>query len=83
MKFSSAFKTESAWTKTENGADALNTTGTGLLDFFATVGALRNADSGRIETLFEEAYAEDPLRATKIIFYGSESKAEKQTLKFQ
>lgn len=70
MKFSSAFKTESAWTKTENGADALNTTGTGLLDFFATVGALRNAGSNRIETLFEEAYAEDPLRATKIIFYG-------------
>lgn len=68
--FSSAFEKESRWTKTLNGADALNTTGSGLLDFFATVGALRNADSGRIETLFEEAYREDPLRAIKIIFYA-------------
>lgn len=72
--FSSAFEKESRWTKTLNEANALNTTGNGLLDFFATVGALRNADSGRIETLFEEAYKEDPLRAIKIIFYTRDAR---------
>lgn len=68
--FSSAFEKESRWTKTLNGADALNTTGNSLLDFFATVGALRNADETRIIGAFEDAYREDPLRAIKIIFYA-------------
>lgn len=57
-------------TYTTNGAKAINTTGDGCLDLFSTIGALRNADDIRLETLFEEAYKENPLLATKIVFYG-------------
>ncbi len=68
--FANAFRHASHLTETENGALALNTTGSKLVDFFATIGALRNADKTRIERLFADAYAEDPLLATKIIFYA-------------
>lgn len=68
--FATALQKESMWTRTENGAVALNTTGDACLDFFSVVGALRNADEIRIHRLFEEAYREDPLLATKILFYA-------------
>ena len=67
--FATALKNESSWTLTENGAVAKNTTGDKCLDFFATVGALRGQDQARIERLFADAYNEDPLIATKILFY--------------
>lgn len=70
MNFSEALRKESQITKTENGAIALNTTGDACLDLFSTIGSLRNADENRIYTLFEEAYKENPLYATKIVFYG-------------
>ena len=68
--FADAFRNASHLTETENGATALNTTGSKLVDLFATIGALRNADKTRIERLFADAYTEDPLLATKIIFYA-------------
>ena len=68
--FADAFRNASHLTETENGATALNTTGSKLVDLFATIGALRSADKTRIERLFADAYAEDPLLATKIIFYA-------------
>ena len=68
--FATAFRNASHLTETENGATALNTTGSKLVDLFATIGALRNSDQTRIERLFADAYAEDPLLATKIIFYA-------------
>ena len=70
MNFSEALRNESKFTRTENGALALNTTGDACLDLFSTIGSLRNADENRIYTLFEEAYKENPLYATKIVFYG-------------
>lgn len=70
MNFASVMKNEAAWTRTENGAIAKNTTGNACLDLFGSIGALRNADDSRIETLFEKAYREDPLIATKILFYA-------------
>ena len=70
MNFSEALRKESQITRTENGAIALNTTGDACLDLFSTIGSLRNADENRIYTLFEEAYKENPLYATKIVFYG-------------
>ncbi len=42
MNFSDAIRTEATYTRTENGALALNTTGSGLVDLFSTIGALRN-----------------------------------------
>ena len=68
--FANALKNEAAWTRTENGAVAKNTSGDGLVDLFGTIGSLRSADNLRIERLFEEAYKEDPLIATKILFYA-------------
>lgn len=70
MTFAEAARETTKWTETENGAIALNTTGDARLDFFGSVGSLREADPARIGGLFEEAYAQDPLFATKIVFYG-------------
>ena len=33
--------TNNSWTLTENGADALSTSGNSCLDFFATAGSMR------------------------------------------
>ena len=69
MNFADAARTKSSFITTENGAVALNTTGNALLDLFGTIGALREADTDRIDRLFAEAYKQDPLFATKIAFY--------------
>ena len=69
MDFASALNMESRKTFTENGATAYNTSGDGLLDFFASAGSLRESDVMRKETLFEEAFKVDPLLATKALFY--------------
>lgn len=70
MNFADAMKTESTHTYTENGARALNTTSDACLDLFGTIGALRNRDTSEVERLFADAYAEDKLLATKILFYA-------------
>lgn len=79
MNFANAIKNENKWTRTENGAVALNTTSDALLDLFGTIGALRNADETRITTLFEEAYKSDPLIATKILFYARDIRGDEKT----
>lgn len=70
MNFAEAATKKGSFTRTENGAVALNTTGDKCLDFYSTVGSLRNADKDRVCTLFADAYNEDALLATKISFYG-------------
>lgn len=70
MSFADAMRNEGKFTRTENGAVALNTTSDARLDLFGTIGALREADNNRIETLFAEAYNQDALFATKIVFYA-------------
>ena len=70
MNFADAMKNESKFTRTENGAVALNTSGDARLDLFGTIGALREADDSRIQTLFAEAHRQDSLFATKILFYA-------------
>ena len=70
MNFAEAARTKGSYTRTENGAIALNTTGDSLLDLYGTIGSLREADDLRITRLFADAYKEDPLFATKIVFYG-------------
>lgn len=69
MNFAEAARDAGKWTRTENGAVALNATGNACLDFFGTAGALRDTDTIRKERLFAEAYKESPLIATKILFY--------------
>ena len=63
MGFADEMKKEAAFTRTENGAVALNTTGDACLDLFSTIGALRKADDVRVQSLFAEAYKENPLFA--------------------
>ena len=46
---------------------------------FGTIGALRKADEDRITSLFEEAYKENPLLATKILFYARDIRGDKET----
>lgn len=70
MDFAKAIKNEQKWTRTENGAVALNTTGTAVLDLFSTIGALRDANETRIETLVSEAYVENPELTVKCLFYA-------------
>lgn len=69
MNFSNAMREETHTTYTENGHKAYNTTSNACLDLFAVCGALRGASEDRIANLFELAYAENPLLATKMIFY--------------
>ena len=66
----SQLKIQSGWTHTENGAKALYTSGSSVLDLFGTIGALRHADSGDILRRFIRAYAEDHLLAMKTLFYA-------------
>ncbi len=56
---------------TENGAEALATTLSPLLDLFGVIGGLRDRDEEKeIIDLFIKAYAFDPLRALKMLFYA-------------
>ncbi len=84
MNFAEAAKMNAAFTRTENGAVALNTTGDARLDFFGTVGSLRTAEKERITRLFSEAWRADPLFATKIAFYARDVRGglgERQTFR--
>ena len=79
MNFAKAVKNTTKWTRTENGAVALNTTSDACLDLFGTIGSLRTANETRITSLFEEAYKEDPLIATRILFYARDIRGDKDT----
>ena len=70
MNFSDVMREESKWTKTENGADAKNTTDSALLDMFATIGSMRNRSEDDIIQKFELSFQEDPLGAMRCLFYA-------------
>ena len=70
MDFSDVMREESKWTKTENGADAKNTTDSSLLDMFATIGSMRTRSDDEIIKKFELAFQEDALGAIRCLFYA-------------
>ena len=70
MDFSAVMREETKWTKTENGADAKNTTESALLDMFATIGSMRTRTDDEIIKKFELAYQEDPLGAIRCLFWS-------------
>lgn len=70
MNFAQIMSEEAVWTKTENGADARNTTGNALLDFFSQAGALRERAESDICLLFEKAANTDKLGAIRTLFYA-------------
>jgi len=69
-RFVSALKQESNYTLTENGAVALKSTESALVDLFGQIGAMRNRTDADIEAAFSKAFAEDRLLATKMAFYA-------------
>lgn len=68
--FLNEMKKQASLTETENGAIAYDTTQNTLLDLFAEIGALRNANERKIVDLFEKSYAENPLLTLKCVFYS-------------
>lgn len=69
MSFLNDLEIETSVTETENGGRALSSTGYGLLNLFAVLGALRSRPHDIIEK-FDDAYNEDADLATKMVFYG-------------
>ena len=69
MNFAEAVNEKWKWKVTENGQPALKTTGDALLDFYSSAGSMRNADVERLQRLFAHAFKEDPLLATKTVFW--------------
>ena len=57
-------------TYTENGAKTYLTSCSDCLDLFFKAGAMRNADEADIRRAVDRAYAEDPHKAMKIIFFA-------------
>ena len=55
---------------TENGAFALKSTNSALMDLFGTIGAMREQSEEEIVMSFLAAYSEDRLLAMKMLFYA-------------
>lgn len=72
MDFATIARNQGQLKTTENGAIAYNTTNSNLLDLFGTIGALRGRDTAEIEDKLAKAFAEDPLLATKMVFYAGD-----------
>lgn len=62
-------KQENNITYTENGALTHSTSGNNCLDLFFRAGAMRGADEKDIADMVIRAYAENPEKAMKIVFY--------------
>ena len=59
---------ESHKTSTYNGANVYDTSFDNLTDLFAKIGSMRHVDDPT--ELFERAFKEDPITATRILFYA-------------
>ena len=68
--FVNAMRQENNKTYTENGALAMKSTNSNIVDLFGTIGALRTRMASDIERLFSAAFAEDALLATRMAFYA-------------
>ena len=69
-KFINAMTEDASFSKTTNGMTCRSTTGSYLLDFFASLGALRQSDENAISSLFYKAFDENPELSIKSVFYG-------------
>jgi len=67
--FAKIAKDETNLTLTENGAIALRSTNSALLDLFSVCGAMRQLEQEEIEKYLLNAYDENPLLTLKLIFY--------------
>ena len=69
MNFTNLIENELNYTTTENGAVALKSTKSGLLDAFGKLGAMRTNEETEIIKTFNLAFAEDKELAMKLLFY--------------
>lgn len=67
-RFINALAAESAKGYTDNGAVTYTDSGSPLLDFYAQAGAMRHSKDQALD-LFKKAFAEDRLKAIRILFY--------------
>ena len=67
-------KKEANNTYTENGAMAYRSTESFCLDMFFKAGAMRNASAEEIEAVVDRAYAEDPDKTMKIVFFARDAR---------
>jgi hypothetical protein len=70
MSFLNTLKDNMSNTTTFNGANAIKSTNSSLLDLYGVIGALRNRNEIEIENLFSKAFSEDRLLAMKLLFYA-------------
>lgn len=66
--FMNGLQRQSNFTRTENGAVALKSTQSPLVDLYATIGAMRSNRTSLIPLLIK-SWDEDPLLTMKLIFY--------------
>lgn len=67
-------KNESNMTYTENGGTAYRSTESFCLDMFFKAGAKRNSTADEIADMVTRAYAEDPDKTMKIIFFARDAR---------
>ena len=82
--FAEALTKETNWGKTWNGQDALKSTESALLDFYASLGTYRGNDCVTKATDFDAAFSEDALLAMKALFYCRDARGglgERQTFR--
>jgi hypothetical protein len=68
-KLWSSMKEEENYTETENGALALKSTQSKVLDLFSLGGALRKRKESEVEQMVSQALAEDFLLGVKCLFF--------------
>lgn len=69
-KLLSGMKNQLNFTETENGAVAVKSTKSAIVDLFAQIGAMRLRSESDITEAFEKAYDEDKLLTAKMAFYA-------------
>lgn len=67
-------KNEANCTYTENGGTAYRSTTSFCLDMFFKAGAMRNATAEEIADVVTRAYAEDPDKTMKIVFFARDAR---------
>ncbi len=67
-------KNESNMTYTENGGTAYRSTESFCLDMFFKAGAMRNSTAEEIADVVTRAYAEDPDKTMKIVFFARDAR---------
>lgn len=68
--FANTFRNRANWTTTENGAPVRSTTGSSLLNLFARIGGMRNADEKELIRMWLDARNENEELADNLVLYS-------------